>query len=236
MQKSLFAAAALFCLAPVALGQSPDGRGEVVLDVPVYRGVKADVPIPPELHLRNEGGSDGAGLCVITSLLINGRYQGIPALADGKASRFWKLAKSRPGGYYPEKLERYLDELRETMPGVRWISWEGKVTDLIESYTRRGVPVACTTNTGALYGYQSIHHYITVAHLDADLACLIDNNDPGKYHWMPRAEFDRRFVDGLQGWLFIWIWDTPGGGSDPLWLAALLVACSAALVTVGAKL
>jgi hypothetical protein len=194
-------------LGPELRGQTPDRHGEAVSSEPSYAGTAANAPIPGDLHIRNEGGSDGAGLCVIASLLINGRYQGVPGLEDGKGSDLWRTAKSRPGGYYPEKLERLLKEL---YPDEEWFSWEGDGTELVAHYSALGYPVAATTNTGALYGYQSIHHMISVVHLDEDLACIVDNNDPGKYHWMPASEFAKRFVDGPKGWGFVWL-RKPGG-------------------------
>jgi len=36
------------------------------------------------------------------------------------------------------------------------------------------------------------------------LACVVDNNDPGVYHWMPATEFARRWIDGGEGWAFAW--------------------------------
>lgn len=220
--------AALFLHAPT-WAQSPDSHGEVVTLEPEYNGVKANAPIPPEMHVKNEGGSDGAGLCVISSILVNGMEQNVPGLESGKGSLLWRTAKSRPGGYYPGKLETLL---KEVMPGEKWFSWEGEGTDLVEEYSRQGYPVATTTNTGALYGYQSIHHMISNAHLDANWACIVDNNDPGKYHWMPRAEFDRRFVDGAQGWGFVWL-RKPHVVAFTLLSAALLLGAAAALVFVG---
>lgn len=214
-----------------AMGHQPDGRGEVVTDVPEWNGVHANAPIPPDLHIKNEGGSDGAGLCVISSILANGRYQHVPGLEGGKQSDLWLTAKSRPGGYYPGKLEELL---KEVMPGEKWFSWEGDGTDLVAKYSADGYPVATTTNTGALYGYQSIHHMISNAHLDAEWACIVDNNDPGKYHWMPRAEFDRRFVDGQQGWGFVWL-RKPHVFAVALILSAFLLAASAGLVYYGSQ-
>jgi hypothetical protein len=205
-------ALALALSALPAYGQ--DRHGEIVTDAPEYNGTTAAAPIPPELHIRNEGGSDDAGLCVIASLVINGAYQGVPGLEGLKDSALWRTAKSRPGGYYPEKLERLLHEL---YPDEQWISWEGDGTDLLQHYASQGYPIAATMKTGALYGYKPIHHMISLVHLDENLACVVDNNDPGKYHWMPAAEYARRFTDGPKGWGVVWLrrpgGDLPGGVS-----------------------
>jgi len=60
-------------------------------------------------------------------------------------------------------------------------------------------------NTGALYGYQRINHMISLIHYrTGGTACVVDNNDPGRYHWMPAAEFLRRLMDHGEGWVFAW--------------------------------
>lgn len=205
--------------------QEPDRRGEIALDVPEYQGVRASAPIPPEDHIKNEGGSDGAGLCVISSILANGRYQHVPGLEGGKDSELWREAKARPGGYYPEKLEKLVNE---ALPGEQWFSWEGDGTDLLERYSAAGYPIGATMNTGALYNYMPIHHMISLIHLDRDWACVVDNNDPGKYHWMPAREFGRRFPDAGKGWGFVWLRKT-SAGAYILPSALLLIASAAAL-------
>ena len=204
MLRRILTAALLLGLAstPRALAQQVD-RWEVAADAPIFRGVQADVPIPPEDHFKNEGSAvDDLGLCVGTSLMIAGKYQGVPGMELGKDSAWWKYIKSRPGGSYPEKLA---EDVRRMFPDEKWISWEGDVTDLITAYTSRGIPVSATMNTGELYSWQGIHHYIVVGHLRDGLAMVVDNNDPRKYHWMAEADYQRRFIDGRQGWLFIWL-------------------------------
>lgn len=218
----------LLCVG-TAQAQQPDRRGEVVTDKPEYRGVRANAPIPPELHIRNEGGSDGAGLCVISSILSNGMYQHVPGLEGGKQSRLWRAAKGRRGGYSPGKLEALL---KEVLPGEKWLSVEGDATDVIEAYSRKGYPTAGTMNTGAQYGYMPIHHMIQPIHADSDLVCVVDNNDPGKYHWMPRAEYDRRYPDGRIGWTFIWL-RSPARATLALFAAAALLIAAGGLVCLG---
>ena len=207
--------------------RAQDQRGEITLDAPEYRGTHANAPIPPELHIKNEGSDVGnhAGLCVISSILCDGRYQDVPGLEGGKESALWKAAKAREGGYYPEKLEQFVNE---QLPGEKWFSWEGTGLDLLKEYSAKGYPVGVTMNTGALYNYESIHHMVSLVHLDDKLACVVDNNDPGKYHWMPADEFARRFVDGPKGWGFVWL-RLPGGSHRFPLPAALLFASGALL-------
>jgi hypothetical protein len=204
-------------LAPLGLAvraQEPDRRGEVTVDKPVYRGVRASAPIDPKHHVRNEGGSDGAGLCVISSILANGMHQGVPGLATpgydersrsnmpGKGSVLWQTAKARPGGYSPDKLEKLV---QTAVPGEKYASYLGTDTSVIEDWSKKGYPIGSTLNTGKLYGYRPIHHMISLIHYRrGSWASIVDNNDPGNFTWMPSAEYDRRWLDGGVGWAFIW--------------------------------
>ena len=189
---------------PLALrAQTPDSHGEVTVATPSYGGETASAPIPAEQHIRNEGGSDRAGLCVISSLIINGTYQEVPGLELGKRSELWRVAKSRPGGYDPEKLKRLLDEV---MPGEMYANYYGSDPTVLDALSRQGFPIGVTMGTGQLYGYRTIAHMVSLIHYRiGGMACVVDNNDPGKYHWMPATEFDRRWIlGGGTGWAFQW--------------------------------
>lgn len=185
-----------------AQSAAQDHRGEVRLSSPTYQGTTARAPIPPELHIQNEGGSDGAGLCVISSIIANGRYQGVPGLENGKDSQIWRAAKAAPGGYSPTKLESLVERV---MPGETWATLTGTDPSILSRLSAAGYPIGATMNTGAQYGYQPIHHMVSLIHHEPNgFACVVDNNDPGKYHWMPTQEFNRRWVDGSAGWAWIW--------------------------------
>ena len=51
-------------------GLTPDGK------------YAADCDLPNDLHLKNLGGSDGAGLCVFTSISHAARWQHVDVLKD----------------------------------------------------------------------------------------------------------------------------------------------------------
>jgi hypothetical protein len=211
------------------VNQTPDGRGEVALDAPKYQGQSASAPIPAAMHIRNEGGSNGAGLCVIASVLCNGRYQGVPALKDGKASELWRGAKSRPGGYYPGKLRELVEK---TVPGETYASFEQRDPTILDTLSRKGLPIGATMSTGAMYNYRPIHHMISLVHYRTEgYACVVDNNDPGHFRWMPAAEFARRWVDGATGWA--WIWTRRPGAAMAAGVAAWLLLATAAAIALG---
>jgi hypothetical protein len=148
---------------------------------------------------------------VISSILCNGSYQGVPGLEGGvgpngeelgKKSALWRAAKAAPGGYYPEKLMRLIDRV---LPDEKYANYTGTNPEILNKISELGYPIGATMNTGALYGYKPIHHMISLVHYRTNgYACVVDNNDPGKYHWMPAKEFDRRWIDGGTGWAFIW--------------------------------
>lgn len=208
-------------LSPIAArAQGPDHRGEQVLDKPVYRGERASAPIPPRYHVRNEGGSDGAGLCVISSVLANGMYQGVPGLnvpgprgpngepaQAGKGSELWRRAKAAPGGYSPDKLERLIQSSPYRNEKYASFVGNGSPSDFetLEKLSRAGYPVGATMNTGALYHYQPIHHMVSLTHYRRDgWAQVVDNNRPGFYSVMPASEWNRRWPDMGITWAWIW--------------------------------
>ena len=177
-----------------AIGQTPDSRGEVRSSSYRYQGTRANAPIPAELHQRNSRGIDGNGLCVIASLVTNLRYQGVP---EHILQRLWQTALERPGGYSPDKLERLL---REIMPDAQWISYYGADVRVLSELSAKGLPIGATMSWGQ--GYPGmIHHMVSLIHYEqGKLACVVDNNDPGMFHWMPASEYDRRWFDGPYGW------------------------------------
>lgn len=199
----------LCLLAPAAYGQEPDRRGEAVVGEPKHKGESVDDPIPKPFHIRNEGGSDGAGLCVISSVLANGLHAGVPGLdvpdangQRGKGSLLWAKAKGRPGGYGPDKLARLVNEV---LPDEKFASYVGTDYTVLDRWSKAGYKVGATMNTGQLYRYAPIHHMISLEKYRTDgTAWVLDNNRPGYWSVMPAAEFRRRWLDFGTGWAWIW--------------------------------
>lgn len=204
-----------------------DGR-EYETAEPVFQGRRANAYIPPGMHIQNEGGIDGAGLCVIASNVLDGVFQRVPELRDGKNSATWKAAKRAPGGYNDSKLKRLWDRVGMRTPYASVTGSVAEVCAVVEYYTRLGIPTATTMNTGARYGYMWIAHMVTTIHLDDEWACVVDNNYPNVYFWMPRAEYESRLVSGGVGWVVVLLWLQ--GPLSKAWLAA---AVASGLVFVG---
>lgn len=173
----------------------PDDRGEFWAQVE-HDGVTAYCPIPVEMRKKNEGGTDGAGLCVIASQVTDSNWQQIGEVG----ATLWKTAKQRRGGYWPERLKELMAELA---PEIPYQSYEGRDTTWMEHQLQSGIPIGVTYGTGRGYEYQQIAHMVSLVHLDSEWGAVVDNNFPGFVAWMPRAEFDRRFVLGIgEGWAF----------------------------------
>jgi hypothetical protein len=185
-------------LAPAAVGFTPGG--------PVSpSGAPATVDLPASQHMKNVGGSDGAGLCVFTSVEHSARWQAIHQL-DG----FQNWMRRRPGGGWPQKLdqmlERYCAERRVELPP--YIQHTGGD----ESFLRLALKTdrfPCVTYAGRDDFYRSrIAHMVNLAHLDDSVAAIVDNNRPGVWLWMTRDEFLYRWRDMQGGWAVVFL-DAP---------------------------
>jgi hypothetical protein len=185
-------------LAPATVAFTPGG--------PVSpAGAPATVDLPASQHMKNVGGSDGAGLCVFTSVEHSARWQAVREL-DG----FQAWMRRRPGGGWPEKLdqmlERFCAEKRVELPP--YIQHNGGD----ESFLRLALKTdrfPCVTYAGRDDFYRSrIAHMVNLAHLDDSVAAIVDNNRPGVWLWMTRDEFLYRWRDMQGGWAVVFL-DAP---------------------------
>jgi hypothetical protein len=171
-------------------GPSHDGK-EIVCDLP-----------QSEL-LKNKGGSDGAGLCVFTSLDRAARWANNPVLIG---FRDWMT--KHPGGGYPSKVdqmvkqkyEEYKRDHPDAQPPEYVQNTNGDAT-FMELALKTGRMVSCTYGYSPRY-HQNISHMVNLVYLDSKWACVGDNNFPGtnEYEWVEREEFIRRWKMGGGGW------------------------------------
>jgi hypothetical protein len=173
-------------------------------------GVEIDVDLPAEHHLRNKGGSDGAGLCVFTSIDHAARWQRVDALIG-----FRDYMTKFPGGGYPEKVKQYVSKLSKSrnLPEPAYIQIFGAVEDdlkILEAACKSGRFPSITygiSPTGR-YGGRRIAHMVSMPHCDLEKGefCVLDNNHPGidAYEWMNKTEFIRAYTSGGRaGWSVI---------------------------------
>jgi len=175
------------------------------LSGPGGRVARASMPLT--LYIRNTGGSDGAGLCVFTSIYHTGVYQGL-WLQD-----FRKWMERRPGGGWPEKVDRmlkqYCQEKNVSLPDYIHITGL-KQMDLVEKAIASGRMVCITWGTDySHYNGQTIAHMVNCVHLDKEWGAIVDNNFPREILWVKRPIFDsyaawtgRRGSDGFWGIIF----------------------------------
>lgn len=175
-------------------------------------GTKATVDIPAARHIRNVGGSDGAGLCVFSSIAVEADWQNVRVL-DG----FREWMRKRPGGGWPDKVDQMLSQFcRErgvTLP--EYVQHTGGDEAFLEKAlaTRR---CPCVTYAGRDDFYRGpIAHMVNLVHLDATRAAIVDNNRPGVWVWMTRAEFLQRWRAMQGGWAFVLLSPPPPPHKTP---------------------
>lgn len=174
-----------------------------------HQGEAVTIDLPAREQLRNRAGSDGAGLCVMTSIEMAARWQGLESM---RGLRDW--CARQPGGAWPAKVDRQLREFCQargcSVP--QYVQYEGSNPRALLDLCERTGRMACVT-----YGYsprygQTIAHMINCVKFGARWAVALDNNFPGSstYEWMTNDEFVRRvnFPSG-SAWLFVWLAPPP---------------------------
>lgn len=171
---------------------APDAKTEIQLD------------LPGQFHTKNVGGSDGAGLCVFTSIQHAAQWQNVGALKD-----FQKWMRQHPGGGYPEKVDAKIKQIckEKNIPIPSYLQVEGKDIEVLKLACKTGRMPSVTYSyspTGR-YGGGKIAHMVTLSHADDQWFCVLDNNFPGTtaYEWMSPQEFLRTYAAGGQGWSVI---------------------------------
>lgn len=201
---------ALACLTALALGVlavAPAAPGFEPTREPVSpNGTRATIDLPASQHMKNVGGSDGSGLCVFTSVQHAAYWQNVREL-DG--FRAWM--QRRPGGGWPEKLDQMFTQFcREKGVSVpAYIQHTGGDESFLELALKTDrMPAVTYAGRDDFYNGR-IAHMVNLAHLDASRAAIIDNNRPGVWVWMTRAEFLSRWRDMQGGWAVVLLADPP---------------------------
>lgn len=161
-------------------------------------GRRITCDLPDSQHLRNVGGSDGAGLCVFCSTEHDARWQNVPVLTG-----FRDWMRKYPGGGYPSKLDKMIaQKCREAgVPVPPYLQHTGGDVAFLESVLKTNRYVAVTyAGKDGVYYRDVIAHMVNLVHLDSRWAVVHDNNYPGKYLWLPRAEFVARWKANSGGW------------------------------------
>lgn len=171
---------------------APDGRTQVQCDLPL------------SLRLKNVGGTDGAGLCVFTSLTMAARFQNERKLCD-----LQEKMKREPGGGWPEKVDQMVSKYA---PGTQYLQYEGKdPTILLAALASGRMPSVTYCGRCPHYNGRDVAHMVNLVYLDGSVACVLDNNFPGDNElvWLSSAEFLERWLAGGGGWAVVLLAPAP---------------------------
>lgn len=164
------------------------------------------IDLPDSLHLKNVGGSDGAGLCVFTSISHAARWQNVPLLEN-----FRDWMRKYPGGGWPEKVKKKITEIAKEK-GVEeplYLQVEGNDFEILKRACENNLMPSVTYSYSPdpkRYGGQRIAHMVNLVHASDTDYCVLDNNFPGsqRYQWMTPREFEKAYTGGSgTGWSVI---------------------------------
>lgn len=191
-------AAFLFALVPLVLVDAASVGGNQSPD-----GDEINIDLPGEFHLRNKGGSDGAGLCVFTSIEHSAKWQNVPVLIG---FRDWMTRY--PGGSYPSKTAAKIKQIckERGLPEPDYIQIENsKDLEILALACRTGRFPAITygKSPSGRYNGSRISHMVSLPHCDPQAnngkgwIGILDNNypptgDKAQYkniEWMASQEF-----------------------------------------------
>ncbi len=166
-------------------------------------GTEVQNDLPPQFHVKNRGGSDGAGLCVFASLKHSAIWQDIAPLQD-----IFEYMFTRPGGGYPEKVDKVIRDIckQKAVPVPPYIQVEGSDIEILKLACKTGrLPgVTYGYSPSGRYGGRRIAHMVTLLSADDKNFCVLDNNFPKTYEWMTPQEFQGAYrADG--GWAVIFL-------------------------------
>ena len=168
------------------------------------KGEEVQIDYPTERHMKNTGGSDGAGLCVFTSIEMAADDQNVEQLLG-----FQKWMTRRPGGGYPSKVTKTISDFckERSLSEPRYLQVEGReeVYEILKLACRTGrMPgVTYSFSPTGRYGGMRIAHMVNILHCTDSEVCVLDNNFPKTYEWMSKQEFLRTFTGGRDGWAVI---------------------------------
>ena len=177
-------------------GEASVGSGKVAPD----KTTEVQCDLPDGQQMRNVGGSDGAGLCVFTSIMHAARWQHVGQLEDFQA---WM--RKHPGGGWPEKVTQMIS-LRCKEAGVSpppYLQVESDDLEILKLATKCGRMPSVTYNyspTPGRYGGR-IAHMVSLPHADDKYFAVLDNNYIGSANlqWMDPSTFKNVYTGGGRG-------------------------------------
>lgn len=193
---------------------------------PEHAGQRVTAELPESLMMWNRGGSDRAGMCVMTSIEMVGMLQNVPGV---KGLRDW--CAREPGGAGPRKVDdqmkRYYRKVHDREP-PEYRQYEGRDLEAIARLIdKTGRPMACTYGQSPRYeDWRNprgiISHMVWSARYRGDWCVIVDNNPVGgvkagsRYEWLTDEEGMRRIkAPRGVGWIFVWLAPPPPPPRQP---------------------
>ncbi len=171
-------------------------------------GTELQCDLPGDQHLKNCGGSDGAGLCVFTSISHSARWQNVDVLKD-----FRDWMRHHPGGGYPKKVDQMIASIckEKGVPRPDYVQAEGSGLEILKAACKSGrMPgVTYSFSPTGRYGGARISHMVSLPHADDRWFVVLDNNFPQTYEWMSPAEFQKTYTGGGGGWCVVLLSPAP---------------------------
>jgi len=183
-------------------------RGPVAVD-----GTEVQLDLPRELHVRNRGGSDGAGLCVFASIKHAALWQSAEPL-----ERIFEYMFTRPGGGWPAKVDQVIRTLCQEAgrPVPEYLQVQDNDLEILRLACRTGRMPGVTYgfSPAGRYGGARISHMVSLVHADDKWFAILDNNFPGTIEWMSPTEFRKTYTQNGRwtGWAVILL----DGGPPPV--------------------
>jgi hypothetical protein len=122
-------------------------------------------------------------------------------------SGLFEFMFSRPGGGYPQKVDRMVAAFCKDKKLSRpdYIQVEGSDVEILRSACRAGLMPAVTyyrSPTGR-YGGRRISHMVSLVAAGERWFAILDNNYPKSYEWLAPDEFRQCYTGGGSGWAVI---------------------------------
>lgn len=179
--------------------KSPDGTEEINCD------------LPKEFHLRNVGGTDGAGLCVWCSITHTAIWQHIWELMGT-----FQYMQSQRGGGWPERVDSVVPLLAKKagVPTPPYIQVQSRNDYEILKLACKTGRMPCITysySPTGRYGGAKIAHMVSLVHATDKWVGILDNNFPGTIEWMdPQTFMNVHTNRGREnGWAVVFLADPP---------------------------
>lgn len=173
-------------------GDLPVGQVCGSRDGSTHDGHTVQVDLPVDQLVRNCGGSNGAGLCVFTSIMFSARLQNVPQLKD-----FQTWMKKHPGGGWPQKVDQMIARKcqEEGKPVPDYIQIENGDWDLVKLALKTGRMPAIT------YGSA---HMVNIVCLDGKYGAFRDNNfvAQNEIDWMTEEQAKQK-AGGKRFWAVV---------------------------------